>query len=71
MTHWTITVASLTLVACGASGSGPSSNQDGGPAFGFDGGTNIVPANCINLECKQHNRGTRITGVVYGGAESG
>lgn len=65
MTHWTIPIVALALVACGASGGAPSSNQDGGPAFGFDGGASIVPANCINLECQQHNRGTRITGVVY------
>jgi hypothetical protein len=60
---------SLALLACGSSSGGASSNganADGGLSFATgDSGANTIPPNCVNLQCKQHNRGTRISGIVY------
>jgi hypothetical protein len=57
------------VLACGSSSPSTTSDAnggDGGPSFAFDdSGTNTIPAGCVNLECQQHNRGTRITGTVF------
>lgn len=63
--------AFVLCVACGPStgdGSSPTSPfgaGDGGSDPFADGGVNVIPKGCVNLECQQHNRNTRITGTVY------
>ncbi len=53
------------LLACGSVGpNGNSVGDGGGLAFG-DAGFNPIPADCVNLQCQQHDRGTRVSGIVY------
>ncbi len=60
----------LACVACGSvpgdgsSGGGAGGPGGGDPGFGagWDGGP---PPGCVNLQCRQHDRGTRVSGTVY------